>query len=476
VLANVGIERAILASVCRHGKNALIEIEDIGVRTESFTQTENQAVFNSLKTILEQHDEIDQALLVITLKELGYQSLFQKRKDIEFLGSLFNLPVKLENTRQFAARLEKLAIARKAIEKHREAIQNLTEINGNESIDHIVQLSEDPIFDLVVELNKHNETGPTLLFEDIEETYEALKEKDGENMGIPTPWKRYNAAIGGGLRRGGVNLISARPKVGKTTLAKECLIHCSSKLKIPVLFLDTEMGKLDQIIRSLASESGVEMSQIETGRFSKNDTELCNIKMAVKELKGNDKLYYQSIAGKPFDEILAIIRRWIVKHVGFDDEGNTNDCLIVYDYFKLMDRAHLENLKEYEAMGYQISRLTDFCKDFDFPCLAFVQLNRQGEVSQSDRLIWLCNSFTKFEKKEESEVVDDGQQNGNRKMTITETRFGGGLEDGDYISLNFARNINKITEVGIRSELRNQRNNAEFGTNDARIENEETQF
>ena len=154
-----------------------------------------------------------------------------------------------------------------------------------------------------------------------------------------------------------------------------------------------------------------------------------------------------------------------MRNVGYDDEGNMNDCVVVYDYFKLMDRNHLDGLREYEALGYQISKLTDFTKEFDFPCLAFVQLNRQNEVSQSDRLIWLCNSFSKFEKKTDLEVGDDGG-GGNRKLTITETRFGGGLDDGDYICMNFERNINKITELDASSEIRKalQDTNSGFAT------------
>jgi len=475
--SNVGVERAIIASICQYGKDALIDIEDIGVVAESFTEVSNQALYTCLQNVLDNHSEIDQALLVISIKELGYGALFENRKDIEYIGSLFNFPLKIGNVRSFAQKLEKLAVARKAIAQHRLAIESLGEVNGNESIDDIVQMSENPVFDLIIELNKSKDNGPHVMFEDIDEIVEWLRANKCDNIGIPTPWPVFNAAIGGGVRRGGVTLISARPKIGKTTLAKECLVHCSTVLNktgIPCLFLDTEMTKKDQIVRSLASASDVPIDVVETGKFDDDHIYRENIERAVKELKKNKLLHYESIAGKSFDEVLAIIRRWMVKAVGYDDDGNVNDCLVVYDYFKLMDQSHLGNLKEYEAMGYQISKLTDFCKEFDFPCLAFVQLNRQNEVSQSDRLIWLCNSFSKFEKKEDTERADDGEDGGNRKLTVCETRFGGGLDDGDYICLNFERAINKITEIGPRSELATQRgNNTEFERLDGHVDETE---
>jgi len=474
MLANVGVERAVIASLCQYGSQALIEIEDVGIKNESFTQASNQALFTCLKHILNQKDIVDQALLLISIKELGYDRLFSNRKDIEYIGSLFTFPVVENNIRSLSVKLEKLAIARCAIQKHQVAIESLQEITGNESIDDIIQRSENPIFDLILELNNAKDKGPHILFEDIEEFVEYLRTNRTEHMGIATPWPSYNAAIGGGLRVGGVNLISARPKVGKTTLGKELLLHCTNKLKIPALFLDTEMSREDQKIRSLASISNVPLNDVETGKFDDDPIARENIIRAAKELKNNNLLHYESIAGKSFDEVLAIIRRWIVKHVGYDDDGNTNPCVVVYDYFKLMDRAQLENLREYEAMGYQISKLTDFSKEYGFPCLAFVQLNRQHEVSQSDRLIWICHSFSKFATKEDAERADDGENGGNRKIEVCQTRFGGGIEDGDYICINFERTINKITEVGLASQIRRQtqRSRNEFETIEGQVDND----
>jgi replicative DNA helicase len=474
MLANVGVERAIIASICQFGKDALIEVEDLGVCAESFTQASNQALYTCLKSVLDRHADIDQALLLISIKEAGYSALFEGRKDIEYIGSLFTFPIVESNIRPFAIKLERLAVARRAIQQHRLAIEALEEVSGNESLDDIIAMSENPVFDLILELNRAKDKGPHVLFEEIEEYIEYLRTHKQEQMGIPTPWARYNAAIGGGLRNGGVNLMSARPKVGKTTLGKELLLHCTNSLGIPALFLDTEMSKEDQIIRSVASTSGVELEQIETGKFDDDHMARENIMRAVQELKKNKLLHYESIAGKPFDEVLAIIRRWIVKVVGYDDEGNTNPCVVVYDYFKLMDKTHLENLREYEAMGYQISKLTDFSKEYDFPCLAFVQLNRQEEVSQSDRLIWICHSFSKFKLKEDAEIADDGDLGGNRKIEVCQTRFGGGLDDHDYICINFERSINRITEVGLASAVRRgeQRNRGEFERVEGTIDDE----
>jgi replicative DNA helicase len=454
MLANLGIERAVISSLCKYGKLALIEIEDVGINNNSFTEINNQAIFHSVKYALQSVETIDQAVLLTSLKDLGYSALFDTKKDIEYLASLFNFPIKEDNIRNFAIRLEKITIARIAIQKHKEAIESLEKITGSEDIENIIQVSENPIFDLLLELNRNKDKGPQLLFDDIEELLNFFQNNPNDTIGVPTPWATYNAAIGGGLRRGGVNLIAARPKVGKTTLAKEALLHFTTNLKIPTLMLDTEMVKADQQIRTLASMANVKLKDIETGAFAKNHFDLENLHNVIKIQKKNKKAWYASVFGKPFEEILATIRRWVIKEVGYDENGNVNDCVVLYDYFKLMDRNQLDKIQEYQAMGFQISRLTDFCKEFDFACLAFVQLNRQGDISQSDRLRWLCHSYATFTPKEPQEQLDDGGiAGGNRKVTIMDTRFGPGVSDGDYICLQFNKDHNNIKEISLKSEL-----------------------
>ena len=80
---------------------------------------------------------------------------------------------------------------------------------------------------------------------------------------------------------------------------------------------------------------------------------------------------------------------------------------------KLMSSACYiwNNIQEYQALGFQITNLHNLAVKYDFACLAFVQLNRDGitkestdAVSGSDRLIWLCTSFSIFKEKSAEET------------------------------------------------------------------------
>ena len=100
---------------------------------------------------------------------------------------------------------------------------------------------------------------------------------------------------------------------------------------------------------------------------------------------------------------------------------------------------------------------------YDFPCLSFVQLNRDGitkestdAVSGSDRLIWLCTSFSIFKLKSPEELAEDGPQAGNRKLVPIVSRHGAGLDDGDYINMNMLGEHARLVELRTRNEFRLQ--------------------
>lgn len=257
---------------------------------------------------------------------------------------------------------------------------------------------------------------------------------------------------------------------GKSMFGDAVAMHVSKNLNIPVLMLDTEMSKEDHLNRMLANISGVEINKISTGKFAENELDKEKVNKAAKLLK-DIPYHYISIAGQPFENILSMMRKWIYQHVGFDENGKTNDCLIVYDYLKLMGSESITNaMQEYQVLGFQITKLHNFCVKYDVPCLSFVQLNRDGitkestdVVSGSDRLIWLCTSFSIFKLKSDEEIAEDGIGNGNRKLVPVVARHGSGLDDGDYISIKMFGSIGKIEESLTRNEIHTRSQNSENG-------------
>jgi replicative DNA helicase len=464
VLNDAAAERAVLSGICQYGSEAFIDVDDV-ISPSAFVYESNQIIYKCLSKILETSKQVDISSILSAATELNFHEILNSKKELEYLRSVFNFPIHLENVRKHAVKIRKLEFARTVQKQIKQAYTDLSDVTGEETVDEIISLAESPIFELSNSIKQSGDDRPSLVSENIDEYIQHLEDNPVAMLGISSGFSRFDTAIGGGLRRKCVDLVAARPKIGKSMFGENVALHVAGNLDIPVLMLDTEMSKEDHINRIIANLSTVPINTVSTGKFSKSAIEKEKVSAAAVKLK--DIPYsYISIAGKPFEETLSIMRRWIVQKVGFDENGRTNDCLIVYDYLKLMTSDSIgSSLQEFQVLGFQITSLHNFCVQYDCPCLSFVQLNRDGitkestdVVSGSDRLIWLCTSFSIFKDKSDEEIAEDGVENGNRKLVPLVSRHGPGLNDGDYINMSMKGDVSKIDEGVTRNELKKSGN------------------
>ena len=253
---------------------------------------------------------------------------------------------------------------------------------------------------------------------------------------------------------------------GKTTLSGCMGFRIAAQQNIPVLNMDTEMTFKDHVHKTLAMASDCFIYDIETGKFAQKPQFNAKVKEVARKIQEQNVPYdHRSIAGMPFEEQLAIMRRWIIKKVGVDSEGKAKPCVIVYDYLKLMTSAGIgSNMAEFQALGFMMSSLHNFAVRYGIPILTFMQLNRDGinkegtdVASGSDRIVWLCSNFTIFKIKSDEEIAQDGIETGNRKLVPVVCRHGAGMEDGNYINCYMKGSTAKITEGKTKFQLMNEK-------------------
>lgn len=463
MLANAAAERAVLGGIVQFGNAAYVDIADI-ISANTFTFHSNQLYFKCLEGLLKENPDrvIDSPSIWAIAHTLGYEDLIAKEDERNYLRALMNLPIKLDNVRKMAGQIRKLEIGRLLQTQMRHIDNSLNQLTGDEPINHIIGLAENPIFDFTSLLNGNANDGPCRIGVGIREYMAYLAEHPCEQVGISTGYPYYDASIGGGLRRKTVNLIGARPKQGKTMLGDNIAYHIAGILGIPVLNLDTEMSEEDHWNRMTANLSEVAIKDIETGKYYQNDYKRSKVLAAIDKLE-NIPYDYFSIAGQPFEETLAAMRRWVVKTVGLEASGLAKPCVIIFDYLKLMTSDSItHNLQEYQVLGFQMTGLHNFMVRMGVPCLAFIQLNRDGitredtdVASGSDRLIWLCSNFSLFKRPSDAEIAQNlglGIQ-ANRKLVPLVARHGAGLDDGDYIAMNMCGDYGRIIEYTTRNEL-----------------------
>jgi len=456
-LSDIGAERAVLAGLFTYGLESYVEISDL-LDHGSFGNQNNQVIYKCIEKVLQNEAEVDLPAILSAAEQLNLSDAINTRQELEYINSLMEFPIKKDNVVYFAAQIKKYEFARKIKSLTSKISRDVESINGDESIDDIIGIVENPIMEFLREDDSGHK--PERLGEGVEEYLDFLMENKCDQIGVPTNFARYDASIGGGLRRKCVDLVSARPKVGKSVFADNVALNVANQ-GVPVLMLDTEMSKEDHLNRIIANLSGVPINEVATGSFTDNDEKTISVKGAIDQIKDIPYTYI-SVAGAPFEQIMNSIKRWIMQEVGQDESGRTNECVVIYDYLKLMSSSSItSNIQEYQALGFQITSLHNLSVKYDFPCLSFVQLNRDGitrettdTVSGSDRLIWLCTSFSIFKVKSPEELAEDGPNAGNRKLVPVVCRHGPGMEDGNYINMRMLGEHACLNELRTRDEFR----------------------
>jgi replicative DNA helicase len=457
-LEDLASERAVLAALCQYGLDAYLEVDFIDSRT--FTDPMNQLIFDCVYKSISENTQVELSSILSAANDLGLEDQLNNKEELGFVRSLFNFPIHKNNVGSYAAKIAKLKLARDLSQTLKACEKELGNVTGEEDVMDIVARIEEPLLEATGDIYQSSSKKTETLGEGLDEYLDFVANNVSDFIGIPSGFPAYDAAIGGGFRRKCVDLIAARPKVGKSMFGDAVALHVASEENIPVLVLDTEMSKEDHYNRILANLSGVEINRIASGRFTENEIEKEKVYQAAEKLK-NIPYHYISIAGESFENILSQMRKWVYQHVGFDENGRTKDCLVVYDYLKLMGSEGINaSMQEYQVLGFQITKLHNFMVKYDLACLAFVQLNRDGitkestdVVSGSDRLIWLCTSFSIFKLKSDEEKAEDGVNNGDRKVVPVVARHGEGLDDGDYISMTMHGKFGRIEQGLTRNEI-----------------------
>jgi len=125
--------------------------------------------------------------------------------------------------------------------------------------------------------------------------------------------------------------------------------------------------------------------------------------------------------GYTVDKLTALYKKYKLKH----DIG-----LMIFDYIKEPDSNSIErNRKEYQVLGDVTTKLKDLSGSLNIPCLTAVQVNREGAVADSDRIIRYADTIMQWMYKTEEEQEIKGDAGGQYKLVVRETRRGGMTPD-----------------------------------------------
>lgn len=194
--------------------------------------------------------------------------------------------------------------------------------------------------------------------------------KDG-CVGLDMGFNNLNYYLGG-LQKGKIYILGARPSMGKSAFAMNIAEHVA--LTHNVLFISLEMSRKEYAQRLMFGRAGVDVNTINTGRIS--DAEIEKVK-SQKEYLDSLKLFIETRTPCRVSDIeLAMIN--IISTRGSCD-------LVIVDYLQLLT-PNSKSGKNREVEVAEMSReLKSLAVKYNVPIIVLSQLSRALEAREDKR-------------------------------------------------------------------------------------------
>ncbi|MBQ3378389.1 MAG: AAA family ATPase [Synergistes sp.] len=240
-----------------------------------------------------------------------------------------------------------------------------------------------------------------------------------EKVIVATGFKMLDKALGGGLVKGGLYILAARPAVGKTTVALAIAQNAAAR-GVPVLYFNMEMGADQIAARRVSRDAAVRYFKILNGDMDKE--ERARVVDAITRL---NKSRFKLITGRPTTaQISAQIRR-------MKDKPE----LVVIDYIGLLSRQTGDTRSRYDVMSDFSAELKQIAVKFNIPIICLAQLNREAAKGAPEA----------FHLRDSGAMEQDAD--GVILLSNTETEGTGG-KLGDYKGLLFKVAKNRHGKCG----------------------------
>lgn len=337
-----------------------------GVRADEFYKPAHQHIFDAIRALNSSGEPVDP---ITVGDELRRNNLLEGIGGMDTLLTLQNATPAITSAERYAKIVRETASLRKLISVAAEIAE--IAYSGPEDVSRAIDESESKIFEVSESnIGDTSQRLGSLVNVAMDELEERANNK-GAITGTATGLIGLDNILLG-LQPGTLNILGARPAMGKSALALGLAVHVARNSGKQVLFFSLEMGTAELVQRILASEAGVDSKILRTGRPSPNDW--TKIGHAVGRL--DIPLIIDDSPGTSVGAIRAKTRRIVSR------QGEVG--LIVIDYLQLMGGDGKPENRQLEVS--EISRkLKLLAREFKVPILALSQLSRSLEARSDKR-------------------------------------------------------------------------------------------
>jgi len=361
---NLDAEASVLGAMLL-SRDAVDAVTEFGLKPGDFYRPANQHIFDAIGSLYTSGEPVDTITVADALRR---EDLLDSVGGTEALHQLQNATPAISSAKHYAKIVTDTATLRRLIR----AASDIAEMaySGPDDVTKTVDQAEQKVFEIGDEKAADTTRAMTDLISQGMDLLEERYERGVSITGAPTGFHDLDDLLAG-LQPSTLNIVGARPAMGKTAFGLGIAVNIAQQLHQPVLVFSLEMGHDELTQRILASEARVDSKRITTGNLSESDW--AKIGQAIGRLEV--PLFLDDNPRVTVMEIRAKARRLKARHGSL--------ALIVIDYLQLMSTGGGAENRQLEVS--EISRnLKVLARELETPILALSQLSRNLE-SRSDK-------------------------------------------------------------------------------------------
>jgi replicative DNA helicase len=354
---------------------------------EHFYLVKHRWIYEAMLRLHERREPID---LLTVSTELANHNRLEEVGGEPYIAQLTNAVPTALNVEAYARTVEALALRRRMLN----AASEIARLSYDQSlpIEQVIERSEAAVFSVTEGRGDGHMVPIRKAVSDFFERLEYLHEHRGEPLGIPTGYHDLDK-LTGGLQRGDLIVIAARPGVGKTSLMLNIGYHAAFKYRQRVAIFSLEMSNEQLVQRFIASETGIDSQRLRTAELKDDEWGIVTRVM----MRMSDLMIFLDDTPSLSPLELRVKARRIYQEYGLD--------LIIVDYLQLMtgeDGRRSEN--RVQEISYISRSLKAIARELKVPLIAGSQLSRLVE-QRSDKRPLLSDLRESGSIEQDSDIV-----------------------------------------------------------------------
>ena len=339
-------------------------LEWMALESKDFYQKEHEYIFEALINLWANRKTID----VITLSdELGKADYLDVVGGTDYLYEIASFAITATVAHEYGKIVKEKSVLRNILS----TCQKISgEVYDQDPVPVLLERIEKRIFDLTqVNLSDSLMHIKDVLNSRVEEYMELVDNPEKLEQGkVNTKYRDLDEVLGG-FQPGQLIILAARPSMGKTAFALNCMINAAIQEKKTIAMFSLEMGNEQLVDRILCTVSGTPMHKIT--KWLLDDTDFANLGEAMEKLSSAD-LFLDDKWAVTLNELRSKLRRLKIEKGKLD--------MVVIDYLQLMSAWWSKFAWNRVQEVSELSRwLKELARELKTPIIALSQLSRAVE-------------------------------------------------------------------------------------------------